>query len=93
MTPSEVERIATLEVLAAEGVRQRGNITQSVHRTASRVGALEESVHELVVETRARRNEERRRQKRLDLRLRVLTFVVACAAVVVPVTLTILGSH
>ena len=93
MTPSEAERIAAVETLVRGAKDERANLGASVRRMGSRVGSLEERVGMLVRETHARRREARKRAAAVELRLQILTLVVVTAGVIVPIALTILGSH
>ena len=84
--PDVGERIATLESTT------RG-LLDEMKRTRDRLHSAEATLQGVVLESRARDAETARRQRRIEIRVQVLTAVVGIAAVVTPLTITLAHSH
>ena len=74
------------------GLREdAGEIKTELGRTRDRLHTLEKTTASLVLEGRAKREADRSSQKRLEVRLQILTFVVGVVGIIVP--LLTLAAH
>lgn len=84
------ERVRGVEVELAELRRDVSELNHETRRSRSRLHELEGTTAALVMESRERRRHDEQRDRRLEIRLQMLTIVVAFVGVVVPL---VLGGH
>lgn len=84
------ERVRGVEVEIGELRKDVADLNAEVRRSRQRLHSLEGTAAALVLESRERRRRDERRDRRLEIRLHVLTIAVAGAGIVVPL---VLGGH
>lgn len=85
MSPTDGERLATVEQVLLDLRGDAVDAKQEQARTRERLHALEATVRGLVLANDNEQATTRRRQQRIELRLQVLTIVIAVAAILVPI--------
>lgn len=79
------ERIATIEQVLRERERLIAEYQQERRETMRRLDDLEEASSVLLADKKAHNSQIAERQRRIELRIQVLTVVVAVAAFIEPV--------
>lgn len=91
MAPTEGERLATIEAVLRELRGDIGERKQEEERTRKRLHELEGAVNLLLEAQKMARRAEANQYRRLELRLQLLTIVVAIGSLVVPLAIAFIS--
>ena len=91
--PTDGERLATVEAVLRELRGDMRDLNDETQRTRKRLHDLEGTTGMLVDQEKKRREATQTRQRRLEVRIQILTVVIACAALFEPVLYHFAGGN